>query len=65
MRILIVLALVAIIASLASGFYYMLTDRGQSERAVRALTIRVGLSLTLFLLLLAAQALGWLPARHF
>ncbi len=64
MRALVVLALLAIIGSLASGFYFMLTDKGKGDRAVRALTIRVAISVSLFLLLMASQYFGFLPDRH-
>lgn len=57
-KILIVLVLLMILASLASGMIYMLRDRGNSERAVKALTVRIGLSVTLFVLLMVAFATG-------
>jgi len=64
MRVVVLLALGLIVASLASGLYFMMTDKGKSDRAVRALTIRVALSVTLFLLLMASQYFGLLPDRH-
>jgi len=54
----ILLALLAIIASLGSGLFYLLRDHGQSDRTVRALTIRIGLSFALFLLLMLGFATG-------
>ncbi len=58
----IVLALVALIlVSLASGLYYLIKDRGTSERTVKALTWRVGLSAALFALLMAGYYLGFIP----
>lgn len=57
-KILIVLVLLMILASLASGMIYMLRDRGNSERVVKALTVRIGLSVTLFILLMIAFATG-------
>jgi len=58
----IVLALVALIlVSLASGLYYLVKDRGTSERTVKALTWRVGLSAALFALLMAGYYLGFIP----
>jgi len=58
----IVLALVALIlVSLASGLYYLIKDRGTSERTVKALTWRVGLSAPLFALLMAGYYLGFIP----
>ena len=58
----IVLVLVALIlVSLASGLYYLIKDRGTSERTVKALTWRVGLSAALFALLMAGYYLGFIP----
>lgn len=63
MRYVIVLAFVAIVASLASALVFVYRDESGSRRAVRALTIRVALSIGLFLLLLLANWLGLMPAR--
>jgi uncharacterized membrane protein len=57
-RLIIVAILIAILASLFSGMYFMLHDRGQSKRNVKALSIRIGLSLLLFAMLIAAYLLG-------
>lgn len=55
----VVLAFVALIlASLFSGLYFLIRDQGRSKRTVKALTWRVGLSLGLFLLLLAGYYFG-------
>ncbi|MCC5812304.1 MAG: DUF2909 domain-containing protein [Ectothiorhodospiraceae bacterium] len=64
----VVLVLFAIIASLASGAVYLIRDRSNSRRVVRALTLRVALSVTLFLALVVLVATGVLepntPFRH-
>jgi len=57
-RLIIILVLAAILASLFSGMYFMLTDRGRSTRNVKALSIRIGLSLLLFALLIIAYLTG-------
>lgn len=54
----VILVLIAILASLASGLVYLMRDSGDSERLVRALTIRIGLSFALFLFLMLAFATG-------
>lgn len=55
----VVLAFVALIlASLFSGLFFLIRDQGRSKRTVKALTWRVGLSLGLFLLLLAGYYFG-------
>ena len=52
MRIIVILFIIVILASLASALYYMVKDRGTGERMAKALTIRIALSIALFLLLL-------------
>jgi hypothetical protein len=61
MRIVVLLFIVLILASLASALYYLIKDKGQSDRTVRMLTVRVGLSLTLFLLLMGGYYFGLIP----
>ena len=59
-KIVIVLTLLVIVGSLASALFYMMTDHGKSTRAVKALSIRVGLSVGLFAMLFVAYAAGWI-----
>ena len=59
MRYLIIFLLLAITASLFSGLYFVGKDRGGTNRAVIALTIRIGLSLVVFALLMASHYFGW------
>jgi Protein of unknown function (DUF2909) len=55
--------LVLIVASLFSALFYVYKDRESgSKRAVKALTIRVGLSVSLFLFLMIAFKMGWLQS---
>ncbi len=63
MRIIVILFLIAIVGSLASALYFLVTDRGGSNRTVKALALRVGLSLTLFLLLMAGYYFGLIPGK--
>jgi cytochrome bd-type quinol oxidase subunit 2 len=53
-KILIIACLVAIVLSLGSALFYFMNDKGESKKMARALTIRVGLSVLLFILLLIA-----------
>ncbi len=68
--IVILVILFIIIVSLFSGMYFMLRDRGQSTRMIKALTVRIILSLVLFALLMIGYWAGWLhphgllPPRH-
>jgi len=61
MRILALLFIIFILASLASALYYLIKDKGQSDRAVKMLTIRVALSLSLFILLMGGYYFGLIP----
>ena len=63
MKILIILLLVAIVGSLASALFFTVRDPGKSKRTVSALAVRVGLSLTLFMLLMAGYYFGWIPQK--
>lgn len=58
----IVAMLLAIVASLFSGLFFLHRDRGDGTRAVRALTLRIGLSLLLFVMLLLAFRFGLIAA---
>ena len=53
---LVVLILLAIVISLGSGLYFLLTDKGGSKRMVNSLTVRIGLSVALFVMLFIAWA---------
>lgn len=63
MKYVVIFFLVCIVYSLGSAAYYMLRDHGASERMVRALTIRVALSVTLFLLLMAGIHFGFITGK--
>jgi hypothetical protein len=63
MRYVVIGVLVLILASLGSGLYFMFHDRSGSRRALKALSIRVGLSVGLFVMLMVAYYLGFIPGR--
>ena len=64
MRYVVIAVLVLIVASMGSALWYLLTDRTGSGRMVKALAIRVGLSVALFLFLMLGYYFGWLvPGR--
>lgn len=52
MKTLAILLLLSILYSLGSAFYFMMKDEGNNTRMVKALTIRVALSLILFILMM-------------
>ncbi len=60
MKIVILVLLLAVVASLFSGLYFVYKDKGTTNRAVTALTIRIALSLLVFALLMASYWFGWL-----
>jgi hypothetical protein len=62
-RYFVIAMLVLIVASLGSALFFVGTDRSGSKRAVKALAIRVGLSLALFLFLMAGYYFGLFPGR--
>ena len=55
---LIVAVLIAIVISLGMGLFFLLTDKGESKRMVHSLTVRIGLSVVLFVLLFIAWYFG-------
>jgi hypothetical protein len=62
-KILVILFLVFIVGSLLSALYFLVTDRGRSERMARALTIRVVLSVVLFALLMIGYYFGFITGK--
>jgi hypothetical protein len=64
MHILIPIAFALIIASMASALYFMMHDKGKSQRMVWSLATRVGLSISLFLFILFAHWMGWIQASQ-
>ena len=50
--------LILIVYNLGAGLYYMMTDKGETDRTVKALTRRIGLSVLLILLVILGIWLG-------
>ena len=63
MKILVIVLLLAIVGSLASALFFLVHDQGKSKRMVNALAVRVGLSLFLFLMLIAGHYFGLIPGK--
>lgn len=60
-KLLVALLLVGIVVSLGAALFHLVHDRkGETKKMVRALTVRIGLSVGLFILLLIAYAAGWI-----
>lgn len=53
-KILVIVILLAIIGSLGSALFHLSSGKGDSRKMARALTVRVGLSVVLFILLMLA-----------
>lgn len=57
-KLLIVACLIGIVISLGTGLFHLVNSKGASSGTVRSLTIRIVLSVALFLLLLLAWSRG-------
>jgi hypothetical protein len=63
MKIIVLLFVAFILASLFSAGYFLIRDKGQSDRVVKALTIRIGLSVVLFAMLMLGYYFGILTGK--
>jgi hypothetical protein len=63
MKVVVILFAIFIVASLFSALYFLIKDRGRGERTVRALTVRVVLSLMLFALLMLGFHFGFITGK--
>jgi hypothetical protein len=63
MRLLVLLFLAFIVASLGSALYFLVKDRGRGTRTVKALTVRVVLSVALFALLMLGFYTGLITGK--
>jgi hypothetical protein len=59
-KIVIISVMLIILIALGSGLIFLIQDEGKSNRLVKALTFRIGLSVVLFLFLLSGFYFGWL-----
>tara|TARA_Y100001934_G_C12145065_1_gene674492 strand:- start:547 stop:771 length:225 start_codon:yes stop_codon:yes gene_type:complete len=57
-KVIIVIIFLSILASLFSALFYMVKDRGENSRTLKALSFRIGISVGLFILLLVLWKLG-------
>ncbi|HLS51806.1 MAG TPA: twin transmembrane helix small protein [Burkholderiaceae bacterium] len=62
MRVIVILAFLGILGSLASALVFLMKDQGKTNRTVNALAVRVGLSIALFLFVLFAHHMGWIQS---
>lgn len=57
-KLLIIAFLILILWNLGAGLYYMMVDKGKTERTVKSLTWRIGLSVGLIVLVILGIATG-------
>lgn len=62
MKFVVAIAFVLILVSLGSALFYLMRDKGASDKTVKALAMRVGFSVALFLFLIIAHQLGWIQS---
>jgi hypothetical protein len=60
MKIVVIVALVAVVAALFTALVFLYRDRGKGERVVAALAVRVLLSAALIAFLVISYHLGWI-----
>lgn len=63
MKILVILFMLFIAGSLISAGYFLVKDRGQSDRTVKALTVRIALSICVFALLMLGHYFGLISGK--
>lgn len=59
-KVFIVVVFIAIVYNLGAGLYYMITDKGSTNRTVNALTRRIAISVALFALVGVGIWMGWI-----
>ena len=59
-KLIVVILLIFIIVSLFTALYRLNNEKGDSTKVVKALSIRIGLSVLLFAMLMLGSWLGWI-----
>jgi len=63
MKYLIIIMLLFIIFSLGSAMFYLVKGKGQSNNTLRFLTVRIVLSVLLFLFIILSAKMGWIETH--
>ena len=63
LKTIILLLVLAVVVSLFAGLYFVYKDKGNSTRAVKALTIRVALQAIIIALLFGGLVFGFIQGR--
>jgi len=58
MRILVLFLVFVMLASLFSGLFFLYKDKSGSDRMVKALTLRIGIAIVIFLILMGSYYFG-------
>jgi Protein of unknown function (DUF2909) len=61
MKYVLIFLLLLVIVSLFSGLFFMYKNKGNPNRMVNALKLRVALSITAFLVVIGGFIFGWFP----
>lgn len=59
-KIIVILLFLAALGSLASAMVFLVKDKGETDRTVKALTYRIGISVFIFILLMLAYFAGYI-----
>ena len=57
-KLIVILVFLGILVSLGSALVFVIRDKGQGDRTVKALSVRIGVSIALFVLLFVLWGLG-------
>ena len=63
MKILILVLVLGVVVSLFAGLYFVYKDKGNSTRAVKALTVRVALQALIVAILLGGVLFGFITGK--
>jgi hypothetical protein len=62
---LMVIALLAVVVSLGQALFAMASGPQNSGRVLKALTVRISISVALFIMLMVGWKLGWIEPNSF
>jgi hypothetical protein len=65
MRIVVLVLVVLMLASLFSGLFFLYKDKSGSDRMVKALTVRIGIAILIFAILMGSYYFGLVPPQGF
>ncbi len=63
-KLIIALLMLLMIGSLGSAFWYMIKDRGKSDRTVKALTARISIWILLLAIIVGGIYTGWITPSN-